>query len=149
MAKIGLLVLGMLAVVLVFGLGFSSCATLMATEGAIIMAIDDALPEIEDGSYVCSRAQIYGPQTLQNLFFGKFIEHNGKKYALIGANKSVAIRIANGKVREIMAVVQGQGETQRTYATATQYFSVEPVMIPSVDALDRVSDFNEAKAMLH
>jgi hypothetical protein len=69
------------------------------------MAIDDPSPEIADGSYVCSHAQILGTQTLVDMISGQFIEHNGKKYGVRGM-KSVAIRIGNGKIREIIAVVQ-------------------------------------------
>ncbi|GMO50709.1 MAG: hypothetical protein Ta2B_31000 [Termitinemataceae bacterium] len=49
-----------------------------------------------------------------------------------------------------MAVRQGQGETQRTYATAPTYYSVETlVWIPSAADFDKTADFNEAKSMIH
>ncbi|MDR0410309.1 MAG: hypothetical protein LBH18_07960, partial [Spirochaetaceae bacterium] len=109
--------------------------------------------QIADGSYVCSRAEILRLPSLYDLILGgERITYDNTQYVKPGKSgtKSVAIRINSGKVTEIMAVQQGQGETARTYATATVYYSVEtPVWIPSGADFDKVSDFNEAKSMIH
>ena len=134
-------------------------------EGSFVTSIGDLVPppkpgspKIADGSYVCSRAEILTLPAglfgllLDKIFGGEKITYKNAKYKKPGKSgtKSVAIRINAGKVTEIMAVQQGQGETARTYATATRYYSVErPVWIPSGADLDRVSDFNEARSMIH
>jgi hypothetical protein len=86
------------------------------------------------------------------IFGGERITYNNTKYVKPGKSgtKSIAIRINGGKVTEILAVQQGQGETARTYATATTYYSVEPpVWIPSAADFDKAADFNEARSMIH
>ncbi|MDR2070003.1 MAG: hypothetical protein LBP81_01100 [Treponema sp.] len=137
------------------------CATTEVNpEGSLVITIGDVLPppasgnsQIADGSYVCSRAEILRLPSLQDqIFGGERITYNNTKYVKPGKSgtKSVAIRISSGKVTEIMAVQQGKGETAKTYATATVYYSVEtPVWIPSSADFDKASDFNEAKSMLH
>lgn len=137
------------------------CATTeVMPEGSLVIKIGDVLPppapgnpQIADGSYVCSRAEILRlPGLSDQIFGGERITYNNTKYVKPGKSgtKSVAIRISSGKVTEIMAVQQGQGETKTTYATATVYYSVEtPVWVPSGADFDKASDFNEAKSMIH
>jgi hypothetical protein len=146
----------LLAVLLAMGICLAGCATesslpkesLIIRIGASLPTPEPGSPQIADGSYVCSRAALLSQPAL--LSFGyRYYVYNGTKYVPIGT-KSVAIRINQGKVTEIMAVQQGQGETASTYATATRYYSVtSPVLIPSAAYFDKMSDFNEAKAMLH
>jgi hypothetical protein len=121
-----------------------------STENTMIFGIDDSVPAgIADGSYVCSSAK-----TLERIVFfkiylgGQYYVYKTNKYYIVGT-KPVAIRVSGGKIREILAVSQGRGETARTYATATTFFTIAPVIIPELSALDKVSDFNEAKSMLH
>jgi hypothetical protein len=132
--------------------------TEIKSEGSLVIRIGDELPppepgnvQIEDGSYVCSSAQFLRGQSLSEMIFGgKRVIYKGNKYIPTGDKKSVAIRINKGKVTEIMAVKQGKGETASTYATATEYYSVEGlVWVPSGADLDKASNFNEAKAMIH
>jgi hypothetical protein len=127
-------------------------------EGSVVLVIGDILPppadgqaQIKDGSYVCSRATILKGEETEIVLLGskRVITYKNKRYVPSSTTKSVAIRINNGKVTEIMAIQQGRGETQKTYATATTYYSVSPVLVPSPEDLDKVTDFNEAKSMLH
>jgi hypothetical protein len=146
-----------IALALVFGLAGCATTEMHLEEGSLILVIGDILPppaagrsQIEDGSYVCSRATILGGEEASDMLFGGGrITYKGKKYVPSRSTKSVAIRINNGKVTEIMAVNQGSGETQKSYATATTYYSISPVLVPSPEDLDKVTDFNEAKSMLH
>jgi hypothetical protein len=151
---------GVLAVALALVFGLAGCATTEAhlEEGSVVLVIGDILPppaagkaQIADGSYVCSRATILEGEELMDTLLGggTRITYKNTRYIPSRTTKSVAIRINNGKVTEIMAVDQGQGETRKTYATATTYYSVSPVLVPSPEDLDKVSDFNEAKSMLH
>jgi hypothetical protein len=151
---------GALAVMLTF-MVLAGCATTeVRPEGSLVIKIGDILPppapgesQVADGSYVCSRAEILRlPSLTDTIFGGERITYQNTAYVKPGkaGTKSVAIRINQGKVTEIMAVQQGRGETARTYATATVAYSVEtPVWIPSGADLDKASDFNEAKSMLH
>jgi hypothetical protein len=145
----------------IFSFSLAGCATTeVRPEGSLVIKIGDVLPDpepgsaqIADGSYVCSRAEILtAPDIMDMLLGGERITYNNAVYKKPGKSgtKSVAIRINQGKITEIMAVQQGRGETRQTYATATVFYSVEtPVFIPSAADFDQVADFNEAKAMLH
>ena len=145
--------LSFMAVAVGFVLSSMGCATMLmkeSTADTMIFGIDDSVPAgIADGSYVCSRARI-----LEFIYWfrihlgGQYYVYKTNKYAIAGT-KSVAIRVSGGKVREILAVSQGRGETAQRYATATTFYTVWPIIIPELSALDKVSDFNEAKAMLH
>jgi hypothetical protein len=152
---------GALAVLMLALMVLAGCTTTeVRPEGSLVVKIGDVLPppnpgesQIADGSYVCSRAEILTLPSLTDLIFGgERITYQNTAYVKPGkaGTKSVAIRINQGKVTGIMAVRQGQGETARTYATATVFYSVEtPVWVPSGADLDKASDFNEAKSMLH
>jgi hypothetical protein len=154
-------IFGMLAMALTLGLVLAGCATTeINPEGSLVINIGDVLPpskagqpQVADGSYVCSRAELLRlPVIFDMIFGGERLIYKNTAYIKTGkaGTKSVAIRINQGKVTEIMAVRQGQGETKNTYATATTYYSVQtPVWIPSGADLDKVSDFNEAKSMIH
>jgi hypothetical protein len=152
---------GIIVIGAVIGLGLTGCATTeIRPEGSLVIKIGDVLPppnpgdtQIADGSYVCSRAEILTlPVLMNHIFGGERITYNNTAYVKPGKSgtKSVAIRINQGKVTEIMAVQQGKGETVTTYATATVYYSVEtPVFVPSAADFDKAADFNEAKSMIH
>ena len=152
---------GALVLLSALGLVLAGCATTeVRPEGSLVIKIGDVLPppepdtpQIADGSYVCSRAELLRlPSLMDMIFGGERISYNNTMYVKPGkaGTKSVAIRINQGKVTEIMAVQQGQGETRTTYATATTYYSVEtPVWIPSGADFDQASDFNEARSMIH
>jgi hypothetical protein len=153
-------IVGMLAAGLVFGILAGCATTEINPEGSLVISIGDVLPPpspgdslIADGSYICSRAEILTLPTMTDMILGgERITYKNTAYVKPGKSgtKSVAIRINQGKVTEIMAVIQARGETRSTYATAAQYYSVEtPVLIPSSADLDKTSDFNEAKSMIH
>ncbi|MDR2740183.1 MAG: hypothetical protein LBB68_10200 [Treponema sp.] len=145
--------LGIVAIGAVIGLGLAGCATTeVRPEGSLVIKIGDLLPppnpgdtQIADGSYVCSRAEILKlPSLMDGIFGGERITYSNTRYVKPGKSgtKSVAIRINQGKVTEIMAVQQGQGETSKTYATSTVFYSVEtPVWVPSGADFDKAARF--------
>jgi hypothetical protein len=150
-------VMGMLAAGLAF-MSLTGCATrAINTEGKIILSIGDVVPPptsgdspIADGSYVCSRAgMLESPGILSMIFGGGRIIYKDKGYMQLNS-KSVAIRINGGKVTEIMAFKQATVGSADASARPAEYYSVtNPVLISSSADLDKVSDFNEAKSMIH
>ncbi|GHV54344.1 hypothetical protein AGMMS49579_14730 [Spirochaetia bacterium] len=152
-------VLGMLAITLTFGFVLAGCATTeVHPEGSLVLQIGDVLPppnpgdsQIEDGSYVCSRAEILVLPTLVDMIFGgeRIIYNNTKYKKQPRGTKPVAIRINNGKVTEMLAVQDGQGFTSAQLLEKTTRSVETPVWISSAADLDKTVDFNEAKSMIH
>ena len=149
--------LSLAAVVVGFALSSTGCYTMLmkkaTDDNAIILGIDHSAPDgIADGAYVCTTSRALKVLELIN-FGGEYYTWNGWEWIITGTKPvPVAIRVSDGKIKEILAVLQREGDQlspiEKVFVQKTTYQTIKPVLIPELKALVKVSDFETAKSRI-